>query len=105
MFEFFDDDSFECESDLESEDEDVVAQAPFHATDDDESDSPDDEEQLDADVADGKAESHDEEQDSTGDHKNEAHFASSTIMDPTMLESMTAVKPSLQVEQPGVVKH
>ena len=41
MSDFSDDDSFEYESDLESKDEDVVAQALFHDTDDDESDSPD----------------------------------------------------------------
>ena len=49
-------------------------------------------------IAAGEAGSDDEEQDSAGNHKNEAHYALLPIMDPTMLESMAAVKPSLQVE-------
>lgn len=49
-----------------------------HATDDDESNSLDDNEQRDADIGTWEVESDDEGQDSAGDHKNEAHFASST---------------------------
>ena len=76
MSDFSDDDSFECESDLESEDEDVVAEALFYDTDEDESVSSKGERQIDAESAAGEAKIEEEELDLTDSHENDTHIAS-----------------------------
>ena len=63
MSDFSGDDSFECDSDLETEDEDVVAEALFYDANDDESVSPTSEQQSDAKSAVGEAKMDNEEQD------------------------------------------
>ena len=76
MSDFSDDDSFEYESDLESEDEDIVAEALFYDTDEDESVSSKAQRQIDAENAAGEAKIEEEEQDLTDTHENDAHSAS-----------------------------
>ena len=76
MSEFLDDDSFESESGLGSEDEDLVDAELFHETDDGESDSLFGTLQMDVVIVAGEAKSDNEKQDLANSHQNDGRFAS-----------------------------